>query len=109
MLSLRLAGGHHPQSDGIKHVLMKCLFPGPVLGEIDFEFRELGNHDSSDLVFAGPAMAANELLYRTGGEAHHPESFSPADGFDFISKNIEESHIAVLGEECFFKHQYIGS
>ena len=109
LLSLRLAGGHHSQSDGIEHVLVEDLFPGPVLGEIDFEFRELGNHDGSDLEFAGPAMAADELLHCTGGEAHHPESFSSTNSFDFISKNIEESHIAVLGEECFFKHQYIGS
>ena len=89
LLGLKLAGGHHSQSDGIEHVLVKCLFPGPVLGQIDFEFREFGNHDGSDLVFAGPAMAANEFLHRTGSEAHHRESFSPADGFDFIAEDIE--------------------
>ncbi len=106
--SLRLADGHHSQSDGIKHVLMKCLFPGPVLGEIDFEFREFGNHDGSDLVFAGPAMAANELLHRTGGEAHYLESFSSPNSFDFIAEDIKQSDVPVPGEESFFKYQHIG-
>ena len=103
LLNLRLAGGHHSQSDGIEHVLVKCFFPGPVLGEIDFEFRKFGDDDGSHLVFAGPAMAANKLLYRTGGKAHHFESFSSADSFDFISENIEESDIAVQWRKRFFQ------
>lgn len=108
LLSLELAGGHHAQSDGIEHVLVKCLFPGPVLGKIDFEFRKLGNHDGSHLVFASPAMAANEFLHCAGGKAHYPESFSSADSFDFITENIEESRIPVSGEEGFFEHQHLG-
>lgn len=95
----------HSQRDSVKHVLVEFLFPGPVLGEEDFELRVFGNHYLGHLHLGSPAVPGDVFFHGTGSKALKMDPFSSGNGSHFINEDPEKGSAAVLGEESFLANE----